>query len=302
MNSTKKNSNWIIRLFASILILFGYGCCILPTALDTYSRIGQTATISGYTSMVENLTEDEKNEAFQKTREYNQKLYEKGEYYIYSSTTDYDEDYLNLPTSNNELCAIVINKININLSVGKGTSEETLQKEAGHLYGTSLPVGGENTHTVIAGHTALRSSEMFSRLEELEKGDYIDVIILGETHRYIVDQITICLPEEANDYLQIEEGKDLLTLYTCTPYGINTHRLLIRASRTDDPITNINSNGLNTEETVLTKSTKEIIKLIAIIGLPIILVVVVNVVCFKKERKNHNKESSKGDLLKNEKE
>ena len=302
MNSTKKNSNWIIRLFASILILFGYGCCILPTALDTYSRIGQTATISGYTSMVENLTEDEKNEAFQKAREYNQKLYEKSEYYIYSSTTDYDEDYLNLPTSNNELCAIVINKININLSVGKGTSEETLQKEAGHLYGTSLPVGGENTHTVIAGHTALRSSEMFSRLEELEKGDYIDVIILGETHRYIVDQITICLPEEANDYLQIEEGKDLLTLYTCTPYGINTHRLLIRASRTDDPITNINSNGLNTEETVLTKSTKEIIKLIAIIGLPIILVVVVNVVCFKKERKNHNKESSKGDLLKNEKE
>ena len=302
MNSTKKNSNWIIRLFASILILFGYGCCILPTALDTYSRIGQTATISGYTSMVENLTEDEKNEAFQKAREYNQKLYEKSEYYIYSSTTDYDEDYLNLPTSNNELCAIVINKININLSVGKGTSEETLQKEAGHLYGTSLPVGGENTHTVIAGHTALRSSEMFSRLEELEKGDYIDVIILGERHRYIVDQITICLPEEANDYLQIEEGKDLLTLYTCTPYGINTHRLLIRASRTDDPITNINSNGLNTEETVLTKSTKEIIKLIAIIGLPIILVVVVNVVCFKKERKNHNKESSKGDLLKNEKE
>ena len=302
MNSTKKNSNWIIRLFASILILFGYGCCILPTALDTYSRIGQTATISGYTSMVENLTEDEKNEAFQKAREYNQKLYEKSEYYIYSSTTDYDEDYLNLPTSNNELCAIVINKININLSVGKGTSEETLQKEAGHLYGTSLPVGGENTHTVIAGHTALRSSEMFSRLEELEKGDYIDVIILGETHRYIVDQITICPPEEANDYLQIEEGKDLLTLYTCTPYGINTHRLLIRASRTDDPITNINSNGLNTEETVLTKSTKEIIKLIAIIGLPIILVVVVNVVCFKKERKNHNKESSKGDLLKNEKE
>ena len=252
--------------------------------------------------MVENLTEDEKNEAFQKAREYNQKLYEKSEYYIYSSTTDYDEDYLNLPTSNNELCAIVINKININLSVGKGTSEETLQKEAGHLYGTSLPVGGENTHTVIAGHTALRSSEMFSRLEELEKGDYIDVIILGERHRYIVDQITICLPEEANDYLQIEEGKDLLTLYTCTPYGINTHRLLIRASRTDDPITNINSNGLNTEETVLTKSTKEIIKLIAIIGLPIILVVVVNVVCFKKERKNHNKESSKGDLLKNEKE
>ncbi len=286
MNSTKKSSDWIIRLFASILILFGYGCCILPTALDTYSRIGQTAIISGYTSMVENLTEAEKSEAFQKAREYNQKLYEKGEYYIYSSTTDYDEDYLSLPSDNSELCAIVIDKINVNLSVGKGTEENTLQKEAGHLYGTSLPVGGENTHTVIAGHTALRSSEMFSRLEELEEGDCIDVVILGETHRYIVDQITVCLPEEANDYLQIEEGKDLLTLYTCTPYGINTHRLLIRASRTDDPITDTSMNELSKEETVLTKSTKEIIKLVVIIGLPIIAAVAINIICFKKEQKN----------------
>lgn len=284
LKSTKRNSGWIVRLFASILILFGYGCCILPTALDTYSRIGQTATISGYTSMVKNLTEAEKIEAFQKARKYNQELYEKGEYYVYSSTTDYDEDYLSLPTDSSELCAIVIDKINVNLSVGKGTSDETLQKEAGHLYGTSLPVGGENTHTVIAGHTALRSSEMFSRLEELEEGDYIDVIILGETHRYIVDQITVCLPEDCNEYLQIEEGKDLLTLYTCTPYGINTHRLLIRASRTDDPAIERNANGLDIQETVSTKSTKEIIKLTAIIALPIVLAVAINVICFKKEQ------------------
>lgn len=296
MRSSKKKG-LIVRLLATILILFGYMCCMVPTIFDTYSRIGQTATISTYESTVKNLTEAEKREAFEKSREYNQKIYEKGEYYIYSSTTDYDEDYLSLPLADtDELCELIIKKINIDISVGKGTEEDTLQKEAGHLYGTSLPVGGVNTHSVIAGHTALRSSEMFSRLDELEEGDYIDVVVLGETHRYVVDQIVVCLPEEANDYLQIEEGEDLITLYTCTPYGINTHRLLIRASRTEDPVVNKNESNLDVEQTVSTKSTKEIIKLSAIIGLPIILAIVVNVTAYKKEQKNiEDSHEEKGD-------
>ena len=293
MNSSKKNG-WVIRLLATILILFGYGCCMVPTILDTYSRIGQTATISTYETTIENLSEEEIQEAFEKSQEYNQKLYEEGKYYIYSSTTDYDEDYLSLPIANtNELCELIIEKINVDISVGKGTEEDTLQKEAGHLYGTSLPVGGVNTHAVIAGHTALRSSEMFSRLDELVEGDYIDVVVLGKTHRYVVDQIVTCLPEDANQYLQIEEGKDLITLYTCTPYGINTHRLLIRASRTDDPVVNENETNSNVEQIVSTKSIKEIIKLSAIIGLPIILAIVINIVSYKKEQKRNKKISTK---------
>lgn len=297
MNSSKKNG-WIIRLFATILILFGYACCMVPTMLDTYSRIGQTATISTFETTIENLTKEQIQEAFEKSQEYNQKLFEKDEYYVYSSTTEYDEDYLLLPIADtNELCELIIEKINVDISVGKGTEESTLQKEAGHLYGTSLPVGGVNTHSVIAGHTALRSSEMFSRLDELEKGDYIDVVVLGETHRYIVDQITVCLPEEANEYLQIEEGKDLITLYTCTPYGINTHRLLIRASRIENPIINKNEANSNVEKTVPTKSTKEIIKLSAIIGLPIILAIAINVGLYAKEQKNVKKsQNEKGEL------
>ena len=298
MNSSKKNG-WVIRLLATILILFGYGCCMVPTILDTYSRIGQTATISTYETTIENLSEEEIQEAFEKSQEYNQKLYEEGKYYIYSSTTDYDEDYLSLPlASTNELCELIIEKINVDISVGKGTEEDTLQKEAGHLYGTSLPVGGANTHAVIAGHTALRSSEMFSRLDELVEGDYIDVVVLGKTHRYVVDQIVTCLPEDANQYLQIEEGKDLITLYTCTPYGINTHRLLIRASRTDDPVVNENETNSNVEQIVSTKSIKEIIKLSAIIGLPIILAIVINIVSYKKEQKEIKKsqQNEKGDL------
>lgn len=296
MRSSKKNG-WFVRLLATILILFGYACCMIPTIFDTYSRIGQTATITTYESTVKNLSEEEIQEAFAKSRAYNQAIYEKGEYYIYSSTTEYDEDYLSLPLADtSELCELIIEKINVDISVGKGTEENTLQKEAGHLYGTSLPVGGVNTHSVIAGHTALRSSEMFSRLDELVEGDYIDVVVLGETHRYVVDQITVCLPEEANDYLQIEEGKDLITLYTCTPYGINTHRLLIRASRTDDPVVNKNENELDVEQLVATKSTKEIIKLSAIIGLPIVLAVVINVVAYKKEQKDiKNSQKEKGE-------
>ena len=291
MNSSKKNkSNVLPRIFASILTLFGYACCIMPFAVDTYARIGQTATISGYEEVVDTLDEEQVEKAFEESTIYNNKIYEKNEFYRYYNTTDYDSQYLNLPIASDEMCTIVIKKININIPVGHGTTDELLQREAGHLYGTSLPTGGVNTHSVIAAHTALRSSELFSRLEELEKGDYIDIEVLGETHRYEVDQIVVCDPEDCNEYLQIEEGRDLITLYTCTPYGINTHRLLVRASRIDDPVINKNVLGLNIEKVVSVKSTKEILTLAALIGLPIIAVVVINVILYKREEKqNHDK-------------
>lgn len=287
-NSKKRKNGLALRLLASVLILFGYACCITPIAVDTYSRIGQTATISGYQDAVDSLSEEEIEEAFNKATAYNEKIYEKYEYYRYYDTTDYDDEYLLLPIENQEICTIQIKKINVNLSVGHGTTDELLQREAGHLYGTSLPTGGVNTHSVIAAHTALRSSEMFSRLDELVEGDYIDIAVLGKTHRYVVDQIVVCLPEDCNEYLQIEDGKDLITLYTCTPYGINTHRLLVRASRIEDPVVNRNERNLDIQKIVPVDSTKEILTLVALIGLPIIAVIVVNVSLYKKEKEKNN--------------
>lgn len=275
------------KILMSILFLLGYICLILPTALDTYSRIGQTITISGYESIVEEMSDEEIEEAWAKSAEYNKKIAEEQteEPYVYTESAEISDEYLSLPLENSDqLCSIVISKINVNVPVGHGTSDELLQKEAGHLYGTSLPIGGASTHSVIAAHSALQSSELFTRLDELEKGDYIDVKVLNETHRYVVDQITICLPEDCNKYLQIEEGKDLITLYTCTPYGINTHRLLIRASRIDDPIEEKETGLLPNVMNALSDNTVEVLKLGGIILFPIVFIIIVNVVYGKRKK------------------
>lgn len=279
--------NKVFKILMSILFLFGYVCLILPTALDTYSRIEQTITISGYESIVEEMSDEEIEEAWAKSAEYNKKIAEEQteEPYVYTESAEISDEYLSLPLENSDqLCSIVISKINVNVPVGHGTSDELLQKEAGHLYGTSLPTGGTSTHSVIAAHSALQSSELFTRLDELEKGDYIDVKVLNETHRYVVDQITICLPEDCNKYLQIEEGKDLITLYTCTPYGINTHRLLIRASRIDDPIEEKETGLLPNVMNTLSDNTVEVLKLGGIILFPIVFIIIANVVYGKRKK------------------
>ena len=123
-----------------------------------------------------------------------------------------------------------IPKINVCLPVQHGTGAETLEKSVGHVVGTSLPVGGENTHAVLSAHSGMASSKLFSDIDQLEKGDTFYVHVLGEVLAYQVDSINIVLPTDTS-LLQIEEGKDLVTLVTCTPFGVNTHRLLVRGHR-----------------------------------------------------------------------
>ena len=122
--------------------------------------------------------------------------------------------------------------INVSLPIYHGTSAEILELGAGHLQGTSLPIGGESTHSVITGHTGLSSAKLFTDLTELEDGDMFFLHVMGETLAYQVDQIAVILPEEM-DKLTIEPGQDYCTLVTCTPYGVNTHRLLVRGHRTE---------------------------------------------------------------------
>lgn len=127
---------------------------------------------------------------------------------------------------------IEIPSIDVSLPIYHGTSEQVLEKGVGHLQGTSLPVGGESTHAVLTGHTGLSSAKLFTDLTELEEGDIFFLNVMGEKLAYEVDQIKVVLPTELND-LSIETGKDYCTLVTCTPYGVNTHRLLVRGERTD---------------------------------------------------------------------
>ena len=128
------------------------------------------------------------------------------------------------------MCYIDIPKINVYLPVQHGTGAETLEKSVGHVVGTSLPVGGGSTHSVLSAHSGLASSKLFSDIDQLEKGDIFYIHVLGDTLAYEVDSINTVLPTDTS-LLQIEEGKDLVTLVTCTPFAINTHRLLVRGHR-----------------------------------------------------------------------
>ena len=128
------------------------------------------------------------------------------------------------------MCYVDIPKINVYLPVQHGTGADTLEKSVGHVVGTSLPVGGSSTHTVLSAHSGMASSKLFSDIDQLEKGDIFYIHVLGDTLAYEVDSINTVLPTDTS-LLQIEDGKDLVTLVTCTPFGINTHRLLVRGHR-----------------------------------------------------------------------
>ena len=131
------------------------------------------------------------------------------------------------------MCYVDIPKINVYLPVQHGTGADTLEKSVGHVVGTSLPVGGSSTHTVLSAHSGMASSKLFSDIDQLEKGDIFYIHVLGDTLAYEVDSINTVLPTDTS-LLQIEDGKDLVTLVTCTPFGINTHRLLVRGHRVPD--------------------------------------------------------------------
>lgn len=271
----------VIRIIGSVLLYAGYMLIATPFIVDQYSRIGQTATINAYNESVSNLTQQQIADQLEQCIIYNENLTEKykNELYHYSSKTDYDDQYLKLPVEENEqICTLIIPKINVNLPVGHGTSDELLQTMAGHLYGTSLPVGGNSTHAVIAAHSGLRTSELFSRLDELEIGDEINVRILGEQHTYKVSQINVVLPDECDQYLQIVPNKDLITLYTCTPYGINTHRLLVQAERTEDHESKVGRNSLS----IIVENVQPIILIGTSIIMPIVILIIVNIYMKKR--------------------
>lgn len=141
------------------------------------------------------------------------------------------ESLLNL-TNDGVMGTVEIPLINVSLPIYHGTSDAILKKGAGHLQGTSLPVGGASTHTVITGHTGLSNAKLFTDLTKLDKGDVFFLEVMGEKLAYQVDQIKVVLPTEMDD-LKIVPGEDYCTLLTCTPYGVNTHRLLVRGKRTD---------------------------------------------------------------------
>lgn len=181
--------------------------------------------------------------------------------------------------------------IDVSLPIYHGTSEETLETGTGHLQGTSLPIGGESTHSVITGHTGLSSAKLFTDLTELEEGDLFFLHVMGEKLAYKVDQITKVLPAEL-DNLQIVPGKDYCTLVTCTPYGVNTHRLLVRGERTEyveEKEEEAKTEKKNTSSQWQKEYAKSIILSAGIMVVLLILLLIFRTVTQKRRRKKRHK-------------
>lgn len=191
--------------------------------------MNQSDAIISYTEQVAILDKDDYAELWDAAERYNADLYNSSSYILTEEQSKEYHELLNID-GNGIMGYIEIKKIDLSLPIYHGTDESVLQVAVGHLDWTSLPVGGESTHTVLSGHRGLPSAKLFTDLDQLEVGDTFVLRVLGEELTYIVDQILVVTPDDTSA-LQIEEGKDQCTLMTCTPYGINSHRLLVRAQR-----------------------------------------------------------------------
>ena len=229
----KKKINWS-NVILVIIFLLGLSLLLYPTVSDYWNSFHQSRAIANYSENVANMDNEEYTQMIQEAKDFNKKILEKK--YQWGLTEEELKEYnsiLNV-TSTGIMGYIEIPNLNTTLPIYHGSDESVLQVAIGHIEGSSFPVGGEGTHCVVSGHRGLPSAKLFSDLDKMETGDIFMLHILDETLTYEVDQIRIVLPEEVED-IEIEKDKDLCTLITCTPYGINSHRLLVRGKRVDNP-------------------------------------------------------------------
>lgn len=220
--------------FALLLVfLIGLSLLLYPTASDWWNSYHQSKAIAGYSEAVTELDDVTYERCLEEARQYNNKLIRKKQRYHPSlKETKQYEKILNI-SGNGIMGYIEIPVIGISLPIYHGVADETLQIAIGHIEGSSLPVGGIGTHCVISGHRGLPSARLFTDIDKLEYGDIFLLRVLDEVLTYEVDQIHIVEPHEV-ELLEIERGKDLCTLVTCTPYGINSHRLLVQGHRIEN--------------------------------------------------------------------
>lgn len=222
-------------ILMAVLVLGGLGLLLYPKVSNMVSVAHSSSVVQGYVRDAAEIQSDELQAEWEKAVRYNQNLKE-------VSVTDpfgahsgnEDSEYEQLLDVNGVMATLDIPKIHVNLPVYHGTSDEVLEKGVGHLEGTSLPVGGEGTHCVLSSHTGLKLARLFTDLEKLEIGDTFTLYVLDHELRYEIDDITIVEPWDTSP-LHIFPGEDYVTLLTCTPYGINSHRLLVRGSRVEIP-------------------------------------------------------------------
>lgn len=284
----KKRSALTTILIIAVVAVFlvGFGLLMYPTFSNLWNEYRNKQLITEYNNSVSDLTDDGIQEIWDAAKAYNDQHKTNtivdafGQEEDYVLTHPYDQ-LLN-PSGDEVMGSIEIPKIGVNLAIYHGIGKEALQNGVGHVEGTSLPIGGAGTHAVLAGHRGLPSAKIFTDLDQMEVGDKFYIHVLNLTLAYQVDQIKTVLPEDTSD-IAIVDGEDFVTLITCTPYGVNTHRLLVRGTRIPYEETQEEEEEKQTaqQESFLQKYYSFILLAIGLIVFAIIVIVIV-----RKAKKN----------------
>lgn len=284
----------ISTILFGLMFLLGFGILVYPTVSDQWNTYRQSRLIANYETAVEELTEEDFTEEWEKARQFNDTITQNN---LYSDVFGEDDGEL----ENTEYWKILnvaedgvmgylsIPKINVKLAIYHGTGDEVLQTGIGHMNGTKLPIGGESTHSVLAAHRGLPSARLFTDVDQLRKGDMFYIHVLDQVLAYQVDEILDMVDkddmETLGNAMKIDEGKDEVTLFTCTPYGVNSHRLLVQGTR-------VPYNGEEEAETsvadTMLKTVQNYYMLYLILGLSVTLLIILFMrFLFKRKDRKH---------------
>lgn len=248
---------------------------LYPIISNWYNSLGVERALTNYESSINEIDEAKMQRVIQDAEDYNKNLFENPKTLHNGEIEDIEYKELLDPTGTGMMGYITIPKLSVNLPIYHGTTNEVLNKYVGHLEGSSIPIGGESTHSILTGHRGLPSANLFTNLDKLDIGDTFILNILSQKMIYEVDDIKIVLPDEIDD-LKIIEGQDYVTLVTCTPYAVNSHRLLVRGHRTQNTNNNIvPADAMQINSTIVAP----------IIAIPIIFILVLIVILKPKKKK-----------------
>lgn len=284
-----------------LLFLVGFGILAYPTVSNQWNTYRQSRLISNYEQAVSDMQPEDYTKEWEAAREFDSTLVQNNIYGDVFGSDDVDmkdTDYwkvLNV-AGDGVMGYLSIPKINIKLAIYHGTAEDVLQTGIGHMNGTSLPIGGESTHSVLAAHRGLPAARLFTDIDQLKQGDMFYIHVLDEAMAYQVDQILDMVDkddhETLEEALQIQEGEDQVTLFTCTPYGVNSHRLLVRGTRVpyegEEEVE-------NTPVDSMLRAIQNYYMLYLILGLAVTLLVIL-IMKFLFDRKNKKRSGKTDDM------
>lgn len=287
----------ISGILFGLMFLLGFAILIYPTVSNQWNTYRQNQLISSYEELIGKMAEEDFTKEWEKANAFNDTIIHNnifGDVFGENGDDIKNTEYWQILNVGNDgvMGYVSIPKINIKLSIYHGTADDVLQTGIGHLNGTKLPIGGESTHSVLAAHRGLPSARLFTDIDQLERGDMFYIHVLDETLAYQVDQILDMVDKDDNETLQkalqIEEGQDHVTLFTCTPYGVNSHRLLVRGTRV--PYNGEEEIESTAAESML-KSIQNYYMIYLILGLSVTLLVILLMrFLIKPGKKKHKKE------------